>query len=208
MKKLIYLFVVALLTGCATPGRLVHYPPKTQEEFNRDSYDCKMTNWATTRQVPSNTPPLILIDALFGVEEKAYRDCMQQKYGYQLFAEEMEFLQKGDSAYDNGDFNQAIADYTKCIKKNPKNRTAYENRAAAYIKIEKYAEAQADIKMFKKIGGVIPPELIAALEKAQGESLEKKGKTDTSLPNQLRQFEKEHYYQAPSFVHNGDEAKP
>ena len=45
---------------------------------------------------------------------------------------------------DNGDFSQAIEHLSDALNLNPNNVTLYSNRAAAYMRVSKYAEALDD----------------------------------------------------------------
>ena len=45
---------------------------------------------------------------------------------------------------DNGDFSQAIERLSDALNLNPTNVTLYSNRAAAYMRVCKYAEALKD----------------------------------------------------------------
>ena len=45
---------------------------------------------------------------------------------------------------DNGDFSQAIERLSDALNLNPTNVTLYSNRAAAYMRVCKYAEALND----------------------------------------------------------------
>ena len=42
------------------------------------------------------------------------------------------YLQSGTEAYQRGDYDRAIADFTRSIQGDPRNATAYNNRGAAY----------------------------------------------------------------------------
>ena len=55
-----------------------------------------------------------------------------------------EWLESGYKNHMQGDFNAAIADYTKAIELNPKFDLAYNNRGMAYHALGKYNEALAE----------------------------------------------------------------
>jgi hypothetical protein len=62
------------LTGCGTAFRWVHYPPKTQQEYNSDFYDCGTL-------AKQNTMNSGYGGNIF-VEINNFYRCMEQKYGY------------------------------------------------------------------------------------------------------------------------------
>lgn len=78
MRKIIALLVfLMLVSGCASSLLYNHYPPKTQAEFNSDSYDC---NYIATNSGHSHSTLGVILDATFYNGE--FRKCMEQKYGY------------------------------------------------------------------------------------------------------------------------------
>jgi tetratricopeptide (TPR) repeat protein len=50
----------------------------------------------------------------------------------------------GNEEYKNGNFNNAIKHYTKCLGMKVKNYVAFSNRALAYIKLKEFIRAEAD----------------------------------------------------------------
>lgn len=55
--------------------------------------------------------------------------------------------ERGNAAFKNGDWSTAIDEYTRAIKCNDKHQqlaTFYKNRAAAYLKLERYDNAVSD----------------------------------------------------------------
>ena len=73
MRIILLLLLCFSLCGCAT-YQYVHYPEKTQEELNRDSYDCQ----TTASQVAADKS---MTGNYFYIPYE-YDRCMQQKYGY------------------------------------------------------------------------------------------------------------------------------
>jgi len=55
-----------------------------------------------------------------------------------------EHARKGDTYYEQGQFDEAIAEYTEAVNADPDFARAYSNRAAAYCHIEEYDKAIAD----------------------------------------------------------------
>lgn len=59
-----------------------------------------------------------------------------------------ELKEEGNQYFKAGDFVRALDCYTQAIKLGPANRdekaTLFKNRAAVYLKQEKYAEAERD----------------------------------------------------------------
>lgn len=61
--------------------------------------------------------------------------------------EAVEYKEQGNAAFKNGEWEPAIDAYTKAIKCGQKHKqlaTFYKNRAAAYLKLEKYEQAIKD----------------------------------------------------------------
>lgn len=65
----------------------------------------------------------------------------------------------GDRYGESGQFEEAIAEYTKAISLKPKYKEAYENRALLYNQLEQYHKAIADYKKLIDIGGMGIPEI-------------------------------------------------
>ena len=63
---------VMLLSGCAT--FTYEHPGKTQEDFNRDKYDCLQVGTQYAANLGFNGNPMVVSDAA--------HKCMIQKYGY------------------------------------------------------------------------------------------------------------------------------
>jgi stress-induced-phosphoprotein 1 len=55
-----------------------------------------------------------------------------------------EFKAKGNKAFAEGKFEEAIEHFTKAIEANPNDHVFYSNRSAAYASLEKYEEALDD----------------------------------------------------------------
>jgi tetratricopeptide (TPR) repeat protein len=56
-----------------------------------------------------------------------------------------DYMARGDSDYDLGDYACAIADYSRAIELKPDFAEAYNNRAYTYMKMENYAPALPDL---------------------------------------------------------------
>ena len=54
-------------------------------------------------------------------------------------------LKKGNELYLQGNYNQALTEYTTAVNNDPKNPHAYTNRAACYDKLKQYPECKADL---------------------------------------------------------------
>src|SRR5215469_18385188 len=52
--------------------------------------------------------------------------------------------QKGNELFDQKQYDQAIAEFTKAIQANPKQATFYTNRGYTYLHLNKLDEAVAD----------------------------------------------------------------
>jgi tetratricopeptide (TPR) repeat protein len=57
---------------------------------------------------------------------------------------EIDYLIRGNEAYNKRNYDQAIADYNKALEINPESADAYNNRGAAYDKKGNYDQAIAD----------------------------------------------------------------
>ncbi|KAJ3184804.1 RNA polymerase II-associated protein 3 [Gaertneriomyces sp. JEL0708] len=52
--------------------------------------------------------------------------------------------EKGNAWFKKGDFKRAIACYTKSMQLDPQNAVLHVNRAMAYLKLQRWADAEAD----------------------------------------------------------------
>ena len=62
-----------------------------------------------------------------------------------------EFLKRGDEAFDGGNCNQAIAEYSLALTFNPDYAEAYNNRAYTYMRMQNYAPALQDLDQALRI---------------------------------------------------------
>ena len=62
-----------------------------------------------------------------------------------------EYYNSGNACYKQGNYDQAISDYTKTIEINPNIVEAYNNRGGAYIHKGKYEQAISDCTMAIKL---------------------------------------------------------
>ena len=63
----------------------------------------------------------------------------------------VDFYDSGCVHYRNGDYDKAIADYTKAIELNPDYAEAYYNRGLAYSRKDEDDKSDADFKKFTEI---------------------------------------------------------
>lgn len=72
-------------------------------------------------------------------------------------------------AYDSkGEYDRAIADYSKAIELNPKYAEAYYNRGVDYYDKKEYDRAWEDVYKAQGLGFKVHPEFLNALRKASG----------------------------------------
>lgn len=63
----------------------------------------------------------------------------------------LEFKNKGNQALQQGDTNKAIELYSKGLEIEPENPELLSNRSAAFVKLEKYADALNDAEKLLKL---------------------------------------------------------
>jgi tetratricopeptide (TPR) repeat protein len=98
----------------------------------------------------------VLIGVLFSIISSAYAETVE------------EYCVSGNSYYRQGDFTQAISDYTKAIEMNPDYPEAYVLRAMAYYKEKEYDKSWADVYKAEELGFAVSPEFISDLKQASG----------------------------------------
>ena len=81
----------------------------------------------------------------------------------------MAYNNRGSAYAQQGDYIQAISDFTKAIGINSNDPVAYHNRAVAYFGLKQYDRAWGDVNMVKEIGATVNPEIIKMLKEATGE---------------------------------------
>lgn len=57
------------------------------------------------------------------------------------------FKDRGNTAYQNGDYNKAIDLYTEGIENETTNAVLFSNRSAAYLNLGLYDKAKRDAEM-------------------------------------------------------------
>lgn len=91
-----------------------------------------------------------LLEANDAAVREAKRNCEQQKKQF----EEQEYLdpakgeeakERGNKLFRDGNFAEAIKEYTESIKRNPKVPAVYLNRGMSYMKVLDYDKALEDI---------------------------------------------------------------
>jgi len=74
--------------------------------------------------------------------------------------------------YDQHDnFTQAISDYNKAIETKPDYAAAYYNRAIVYYQSKKYDQAWENVRKAERLGIIVNPAFIDALEKVSGKKI-------------------------------------
>jgi len=89
---------------------------------------------------------------------------------------------KGNEAFVAGAYEKAVETFSICIEKDPTNEIYYGNRAAAYMKMERWKDAMADsrraimmnpgyVKGYVRLGAALlhleDPEAVEVLQKAR-----------------------------------------
>jgi tetratricopeptide (TPR) repeat protein len=77
---------------------------------------------------------------------------------------------RGNAYGRKGDLAGAIRDHSAAIRINPGYTVAYSGRAIDYFSQRRYAEAWADIRRLRQLGGSPDPALIKDLSAATGMS--------------------------------------
>jgi Flp pilus assembly protein TadD len=75
---------------------------------------------------------------------------------------------RGIAYYKQGQYDQAIADYTKALEINPKYADVYNNRAYAYYYLKDYGRAWADLHEAQQLGAKIDTGFLKILREASG----------------------------------------
>ena len=82
----------------------------------------------------------------------------------------MAYNNRGSAYAQQGDYIQAISDFTKAISINSNDPVAYHNRAVSYYCLKQYDMAWVDVNMVKEIGATVNPEVIKMLKEADKDS--------------------------------------
>jgi tetratricopeptide (TPR) repeat protein len=94
------------------------------------------------------------------------------------------YLYRGNSYARKGQFDSAIADFTKAIELNPQDAIAYNNRGNSYARIEQFNLAIAD---FTKAIELNPQDAIAYSNR--GNSYDSKGQFDSAIADFTKAIE-------------------
>ena len=86
------------------------------------------------------------------------------------------YVSRGEAYSDQGDYDRAIADFTRVLTLNPNYSLAYYNRAVAWFFKKDYAKAWADVQRFQRAGGKPDPQFITDLRKASGRRDTRRGR--------------------------------
>ncbi|MGD1001796.1 MAG: tetratricopeptide repeat protein [Candidatus Brocadiia bacterium] len=80
------------------------------------------------------------------------------------------YINRGN-AYDAlGRSRDALRDYGRAVAVNPNDVLIYLNRAITYYRLKEYAKALADIEKLRDLGGIVPEQLLADINRAAGRS--------------------------------------
>jgi tetratricopeptide (TPR) repeat protein len=110
-----------------------------------------------------------LVHSQKGEYDAAIRDyALAIEYGLMpdLLAEA--YLHKSLMHYRKDDFDAAIRDCEQAVKVKPDDTNIYVFRAALHYQMRNYDKAWADVNICQKLGGAVPPDFLAALQKASG----------------------------------------
>ena len=79
------------------------------------------------------------------------------------------YLNRGDTYWKKGQYDQAISDYTKAIEINPKLPQPYVGRGAVYLFCKReYDQAWDDVHKAQDLGYQVPTQFLKALREASG----------------------------------------
>lgn len=67
-----------------------------------------------------------------------------------------------------GQYDQAISDFTSAIDINPRDAIAYYNRGIAYCDKGEYDKAWDDVHKAQSLGFEVPQEFLKSLQEASG----------------------------------------
>ena len=96
--------------------------------------------------------------------------CTKEKSPSNIYDAET-YSKRASSHYNEGKYDQAIADHSKTIEINPKDSDAYYNRANANFYKKEYEKAWDDVYKAQKLGYKVPPGFLKDLCEASGRQL-------------------------------------
>lgn len=78
------------------------------------------------------------------------------------------YYERGLQYYHTGDYNQAIADFTRAIEIDPNFADAYHRRGEMYFSKKDYDKSWEDIHKAQSLGNAIPRDFLNKLKEASG----------------------------------------
>jgi tetratricopeptide (TPR) repeat protein len=78
------------------------------------------------------------------------------------------YFKRASSHHEKGNYDQAIADFSKVIEIDPRSDETYANRGVAYFIIKEYEEAWDDVYTAQNLGYKVPPRFLKVLREASG----------------------------------------
>jgi len=78
------------------------------------------------------------------------------------------YYNRGVAYLRKEDHHSAAADFTEALRWGLKSAAVYYNRAVCYFHLKQFDEAWADVHAYRTLGGTVPADFFAALQKASG----------------------------------------
>ena len=98
----------------------------------------------------------VLIEVLFFSLSSVYAETAE------------EYANRGNAHNQQGNFAQAVSDYTKAIEMNPNYAGAYYGRVMVYYNLKEYGKAWADVHKAESLGMKADPTFLIMLKEASG----------------------------------------
>ena len=148
---------IILKSGKTIEGKIIE---KTGEYIKIDFYGVALTYWFD--EIES-------IDGVKPVSPATERNNLPRENNPPISSESAkEAIDKGIEYGKQGNYDEAISEFTKAIELNPNYAETYNNRAIAYFQKQDYDKSWNDVHKLEELGGWLDPRFLEALKKASG----------------------------------------